>query len=459
MVHMWGILVGLRLLAVSALVLGMVAVAPAAVAAGEESSADSLADATLQTQTATEEDARGLDVALAASDGRLTDPRDTAPPTAHPSAAGEHAAETPGEPDPEQSATSPPDRTHAAPPSSAPGLAGPASAVNRAPMSGAPSEGSDSDGPIPAHHGPPAAETDTAEDSSEASHDGSTASASTASGPMASPDEGRAQHPSGAPVTAASPTPMSTTLAIPVDEGAPRATSQPSTRAASTTPARAHGITRAAAPEPRAASPSDLIAPSVEHGAPMPADPSDATVAEASRATGVVAAGVIAAGPRVSTAVSVAMDFARLSGGWAGPIVFNLWLRRQMRERRLSQRQLASLSGVDHSTISRLLAGGRSPSLDTAAKLVHALRLDWTEDQVATYFELLPERTLLPTQRVESALRGDPELDDPAVRTLMRQYLSIRQRRPKSGAGRSDRMPRREPPRAATSGTDRQSGP
>jgi transcriptional regulator with XRE-family HTH domain len=172
-----------------------------------------------------------------------------------------------------------------------------------------------------------------------------------------------------------------------------------------------------------------------------------------------VAAGVIAAGPRVSTAVSVAMDFARLSGGWAGPIVFNVWLRRQMRERRMSQRQLAGLSGVDHSTISRLLAGGRSPSLDTAAKLVHALRLEWTEDQVATYFELLPERTLLPTQRVESALRGDPELDDPAVRTLMRQYLSIRQRRPKAGGGRPDRMARRGPPRGATSTTDQQSGP
>ena len=130
--------------------------------------------------------------------------------------------------------------------------------------------------------------------------------------------------------------------------------------------------------------------------------------------------------PRVTSTVSVAADFARLSAGWAGPLVFNVWLRRQIRERRMSQRHLAMMSGVHHSTISRLLRGNRTPSLETAAKLVHALRLEWTDDQVATYFDLLPERTLFPTQRVESALRGDSDLDDNDVRAIMAHYLSVR---------------------------------
>ena len=157
---------------------------------------------------------------------------------------------------------------------------------------------------------------------------------------------------------------------------------------------------------------------------------SEEPTAEASTVpAAVTAVGVAAITPRVTTAVSVAMDFARLSGGWAGPLVFNVWLRRQLRERRMSQRQLGVISGVNHSTISRLLAGSRIPSLETAAKLVHALRLDWTEDQVATYFDLLPERTLFPTQRVESALRGDPDLEDADVLRIMDAYLVARSRR------------------------------
>jgi transcriptional regulator with XRE-family HTH domain len=135
--------------------------------------------------------------------------------------------------------------------------------------------------------------------------------------------------------------------------------------------------------------------------------------------------------------VSVAVDFARAGGGWAGPLVFNVWLRRQLRERRISQRQLGVMSGVDHSAISRLVNGHASPTLETAAKLVHALRLDWSEQQVATYFELLPEHTLLPTQRVESALRGDGSLSDDDVLAVMHQYLMLRKRGKLSTAGSS----------------------
>jgi transcriptional regulator with XRE-family HTH domain len=139
--------------------------------------------------------------------------------------------------------------------------------------------------------------------------------------------------------------------------------------------------------------------------------------------------------PRVSSAVAVAMDFAKAGGGWAGPLVFNVWLRRQLRERRISQRQLGILSGVSHSTISRLLTGHRSPSLQTATRLVHALRMEWSDDQVATYFDLLPEQTLMPTQRVESALRGDGALDDDDIRAVMNRYLLLRARRRRLHAG------------------------
>ena len=154
----------------------------------------------------------------------------------------------------------------------------------------------------------------------------------------------------------------------------------------------------------------------------------------------VSSAGFILA-PRVSSAVAVAMDFAKAGSGWAGPLVFNVWLRRQMRERRMSQRQLGLQSGVNHSTISRLLTGHRSPSLETATRLVHALRMEWTDDQVATYFDLLPEQTLMPTQRVESALRGDGALDDDDIRAVMNRYLVLRARRRRMKAGASPTDP------------------
>jgi transcriptional regulator with XRE-family HTH domain len=153
--------------------------------------------------------------------------------------------------------------------------------------------------------------------------------------------------------------------------------------------------------------------------------------------TAVTGAGLALMGQRVS-AVSVAVDFARSSGGWAGPLVFNVWLRRQLRERRISQRHLAMLSGVNHSAISRLVNGHASPTLDTATKLVHALRIEWSDEQIATYFDMLPERTLLPTQRVESALRGDGSLSEQEVRAIMHHYLVLRARRKRAGRAAGD---------------------
>ena len=51
---------------------------------------------------------------------------------------------------------------------------------------------------------------------------------------------------------------------------------------------------------------------------------------------------------------------------------FRGWLRDAITERRISQRVLAMRSGVDHSTISRIMRG-RSPSLATALAILRVL--------------------------------------------------------------------------------------
>ncbi len=131
------------------------------------------------------------------------------------------------------------------------------------------------------------------------------------------------------------------------------------------------------------------------------------------------------------SSVAVAVEFGRAGGGWAGALVFNLWLRRQMRERRMSQRRLADLAGVDHSTISRLLRQDRRPSLTTATKLARALKQvpgEGAEPEAADYFERIPEETVFPARRVELALRADEMLNDEQVRRLMNMYLDARRR-------------------------------
>ena len=143
-----------------------------------------------------------------------------------------------------------------------------------------------------------------------------------------------------------------------------------------------------------------------------------------------VTAGIAIMAPRgISSTVSVAVEFGRAGHGWAGAIVFNVWLRRQMRERRMSQRQLAHLSGVDHSTISRLVSAERVPSLATATRLARALGRVSGDGEAFAYFARLPEETVFPTTRVEMALRGDDEIDDDDVRSLMSAYLDVRTRR------------------------------
>jgi transcriptional regulator with XRE-family HTH domain len=111
------------------------------------------------------------------------------------------------------------------------------------------------------------------------------------------------------------------------------------------------------------------------------------------------------------------------------PRSFNSWLRGQLKEKKMSQRQLALQSGVDHSTISRLIKGDRMPSLGTATKLARGLREIREEAEGPAYFASLAQRHVLPTTRVEYALRGDDALTETDVRELMQAYITVRSRR------------------------------
>jgi transcriptional regulator with XRE-family HTH domain len=162
-----------------------------------------------------------------------------------------------------------------------------------------------------------------------------------------------------------------------------------------------------------------------------------------------LAAGLVVTNQAPSS-LAVAIEFGRAGGGWAGAIVFNVWLRRQMRVRRISQRQLAALAGIDHSTISRLLREDRRPSLTTATKLAGALRKvpgDQAEPETADYFERNPEETVFPARRVELALRADELLDEEEVRRLMNIYLDARRRH--QALGTSPSAPTRAGPARA----------
>lgn len=108
---------------------------------------------------------------------------------------------------------------------------------------------------------------------------------------------------------------------------------------------------------------------------------------------------------------------------------FNEWLRAQLRVKKMSQRQLAQQSGVDHSTISRLIRGDRMPSLGTATKLARGLREIREDADAPQYLGLVTNGTQNPTARVEYALRSDDVLTDAHVRQIMEYYLAVRMRR------------------------------
>ena len=108
---------------------------------------------------------------------------------------------------------------------------------------------------------------------------------------------------------------------------------------------------------------------------------------------------------------------------------FNEWLRAQLKVKKMSQRQLAQQSGVDHSTISRLIRGDRMPSLGTATKLARGLRELRDDADTPQYLGLVASGATNPTARVEYALRADELLSEAQVRQVMEYYLAVRMRR------------------------------
>jgi transcriptional regulator with XRE-family HTH domain len=114
---------------------------------------------------------------------------------------------------------------------------------------------------------------------------------------------------------------------------------------------------------------------------------------------------------------------------------FNEWLRAQLKAKKMSQRQLAQQSGVDHSTISRLIRGDRTPSLATAQALARGLRELRDDAEMPVYLGIGTSGSSNPMARVEYALRSDDFLSEAQVRQIMEYYLAIRNRR--FGGGRS----------------------
>ena len=114
---------------------------------------------------------------------------------------------------------------------------------------------------------------------------------------------------------------------------------------------------------------------------------------------------------------------------------FNEWLRAQLKAKKMSQRQLAQQSGVDHSTISRLIRGDRMPSLGTATKLARGLREIRDDADGPSALGVVSVGTQNPTARVEYALRADEALSEPQVRQIMEYYLAVRLRRFNRGYG------------------------
>jgi transcriptional regulator with XRE-family HTH domain len=106
---------------------------------------------------------------------------------------------------------------------------------------------------------------------------------------------------------------------------------------------------------------------------------------------------------------------------------FNEWLQSALKARRMSQRQLARRSGVDHSSISRLISGHRVPSLRTAMRIAQSVD---PADSDTEGFPPEAARTGRAPARVEYALRSDGRLAEADVHAIMLYYLAVRSGQP-----------------------------
>ena len=107
-------------------------------------------------------------------------------------------------------------------------------------------------------------------------------------------------------------------------------------------------------------------------------------------------------------------------------VQFRDWLTLQLRARRMSLRQLAHHSGVNVSTVSRIVRGERRPTLNTAVRLARVVRDTADESSATRFFGSLTADSLDPVRDVERALRADGLLKDDDVRRVMEAYLDAR---------------------------------
>ncbi|CAN5610443.1 hypothetical protein BH20CHL6_BH20CHL6_10660 [soil metagenome] len=101
------------------------------------------------------------------------------------------------------------------------------------------------------------------------------------------------------------------------------------------------------------------------------------------------------------------------------------WLRLALRARGISQRHLAALSGVNHSTISRLLAGDRTPSLATAGKLLRVLRAIPAGGSMSGIAGGVRSESVT-SMRIRLALEADESLDEADVEAVLRFHRRVR---------------------------------
>lgn len=85
---------------------------------------------------------------------------------------------------------------------------------------------------------------------------------------------------------------------------------------------------------------------------------------------------------------------------------FGATLKRYREARRVSQSKLAERAGFDHSYVSRLESGARTPTRDAVQQLAEALGLERQQQD-----ELLASAGFLP-QEVSSLLSSEPEITE-----------------------------------------------
>ena len=101
---------------------------------------------------------------------------------------------------------------------------------------------------------------------------------------------------------------------------------------------------------------------------------------------------------------------------------FGDYLKQELDARHWSVRYLAFRAGVNHSTISRLIRGQRTPRLETVQRLHQALKL-LPQHPPVTPRRDDPDAAF---QRVADALALDPQLSPTAQGQLMRYYEQLR---------------------------------